>query len=128
MNQKFIAALTITLIVSASMNAMFIISPEIEIWDKDSPATGIWTSSVHFEIDDIVGLVGPDRDMNLIRLHPNDVSGYSGGKTTWPDKYALHRDTADGTRTYEVFSNNGTLLKSIKIYDDREKDILIILK
>lgn len=67
-------------------------------------------------------------DVNIIRLFPNDMNGFSSGKGTFPDGYSLHEDKKDGTRIWEEFSKNGTLLKSIKIYDEPEKEILILLK
>jgi len=67
-------------------------------------------------------------DVNIIRLSPNQMDGFGSGKGTWHDGYSLHEHKKDGTRIWEEFSKNGTLLKSIKIYDEPEKEILILLK
>lgn len=128
MNQKIQVSLLVGVIILISMNLISIISSEIDIWDKDSPVTGIWTNNEYIEIDDVVGLVTPDREIDLIRFYPNNMDGYSSGKGTWPDGYSLTKELKDGTRIWEEFSNNGTLLKSIKIYDEPEKEILILLK
>ena len=79
-------------------------------------------------MNDIHQLVTSDPEIDLIRFYPNKMDGYSGGKGTWGDGYSLNHEWKNGTRVWEEFSTNGTLLKSIKIYDEPERDILIILK
>jgi len=117
MNQKIMASLMIAVIVLVSVHLVIIISEKIEYENREA-----------LTFDEIVSLVGPDREVELIRLYPNDVVGHSGGKGTFPGGYTLHSDLANGTRTYNKFLDDGTLLKSIRINDDREKEILILLK
>jgi len=143
MNQKILAGLMMAVIVLVSIHLTVVLSNEMDVKkleefkldsDQDlklvaaSLAIRMWEEQIFLEMEDIHRLVTSDREIDLIRLFPNDMNGQSGGKGTWDDGYSLNSDLPDGTRTWEEFSKNGTLLKSIKIYDEPEKEILIILK
>lgn len=88
----------------------------------------ISTSQKYLRIGDISTLVGPDHDMELITLFPNDMNGYSFGinNTTNSKKYSYEFE--NGTRIFKEINNNGTLLKEIKIFDVPEKMIVVLLK
>lgn len=81
-----------------------------------------------YTFDNVIDLVSDDREIDLLRFFPNKMDGTGSGGSTWDDGYSLSHEWLNGTRTYEEFSNNGTLLKSIKIYDEPEKTILIMMK
>ena len=88
----------------------------------------MWENQIFLEINDIFTLTASDPEVVLIRLTPSDMNGVTTGKGTFNGGYTLDFSWPNGTRTYEKFLDDGTLLKSIKIYDEPEKDILIILK
>ena len=92
----------------------------------DELAEEMYEKELFLSMKDVSRLAG--LDMDQIRLFPNHMDGFGSGKGTWHDGYSLHEHKKDGTRIWEEFSKNGTLLKSIKIYDEPEKEILILLK
>jgi hypothetical protein len=94
----------------------------------DELAIRMWEEQIFLDMRDIHRLTSSDPEVKLIQLFSNDMNGQSNGKGTWDDGYSLTSRLPDGTRTWEEFSNNGTLLKSIRINDEPEKEILILLK
>ena len=139
MNKKYLLIIVGFGIVLISLNLSYIISSEkvsvfnINSYDDLENMTmslsdAMWEAKIFLEMNDIHRLVSSDSEVDLIRFYPNKLDGYSGGKGTWDGGYSLNHEWQNGTRIWQEFSNNGTLLKSINIHDEPEREILIILK
>lgn len=140
MNQKII--LLGIIVAISSLSILFIIneiSPkthgmfEIKTQDGLTEIVHDLTESMHdskifLSSLNIFTLVSSDPDVSLITFDPSNNNGLSSSKGIGVDKEYFTKTLPNGTRTYEEYSLNGTLLKSIKFFDETEKTITIIIK
>lgn len=138
MNNKFIAIIIGTVVISfftGFLAASQKPTEGFEIHSQDDLTTitneltrGIANAKIFLNIADIAKMVGPDLDMDVITLFPNEMNGISTSHGNFTNYKHYTKYFENGTRVYTELDHNGKLLKEIRIYDVPEKTIMTIIK
>jgi len=85
-------------------------------------------SKINLDHSDIIHLLGPNRDVDIIIVFPNDMqSNHTGPYGDSLDYDTVYQKFTNGTRIFQATNDNGDILRQIMINDQPEKVFIMIM-